>query len=148
MYFLQQLQEHEIKGIFFIFSLKAGSEVEFLISSGTFFQSWLALYAMLSKPNGFCSGILKFKYVNISQIVGIFCKFKDVTHGFVCAYLYPCILTSSGSCVFACIIASSHPYTLSFMCTCWYPHILVSSALCVLASMLTSSGQCVFNTNE
>ena len=36
MYFLQQLHEHEIKGTFFIFVLKIGSEIEFLISLGTF----------------------------------------------------------------------------------------------------------------
>ena len=39
MYFLQRLHEHEIKGTFFISLLNIGSEVEFLISSGTFFQS-------------------------------------------------------------------------------------------------------------
>ena len=38
MYFLQQLHEHEIKRTFFILSLKTGSEIEFLIPSGTFFQ--------------------------------------------------------------------------------------------------------------
>ena len=56
MYFLKQLHEHEIKGTFFIFFLNIGSEVEFLISSGTLFQSWLAQYAMLSKPNFFVLG--------------------------------------------------------------------------------------------
>ena len=35
MYFLQQLHEHEIKATF-IFFLKIGSEIEFLISLGTF----------------------------------------------------------------------------------------------------------------
>ena len=56
MYFLQQLHEHEIKGTFFIFFLNIGSEVEVRISSGKVFQSWLALYAMLSKPNVFVLG--------------------------------------------------------------------------------------------
>ena len=56
MYFLQQLHEHEIKKPFFIFSWKTGSEVEFLISSGTFIQSWVGLYPMLSKPNLFVPG--------------------------------------------------------------------------------------------
>ena len=56
MYFLQQLHVHEIKGTSLIFSLKIGSEVEFLISSGIFFQSSLALHAMLSKPNYFILG--------------------------------------------------------------------------------------------
>ena len=35
---------------------------------------------MLSKLNFFCSGILRFKYIKISQIVGIFSEFKDVNH--------------------------------------------------------------------
>ena len=58
---------------------------------------------------------------------------------FMCACLYPCILTVltfSGSCVFACILASSHPHILRFMCACWYPRILTSSypqvCLCLL----------------
>ena len=34
---------------------------------------------MLSKPNVF-SGILRFKYMKISQIAGIFSEVKDVTH--------------------------------------------------------------------
>ena len=80
MYFLQQLHEHEIKGTFFIFSLKIGSETEFLISSATFFQSLLALYAMLSKRNFFFSGILRFKYMEISQIVRVFSEVQDITH--------------------------------------------------------------------
>ena len=80
MYFLQQLHEHEIKETFFIFFLKIRSEVEFLISSGIFLQSWLALYPLLPKPNFFCSGILRFKYMKIFQIVGIFSSFKNVTH--------------------------------------------------------------------
>ena len=79
MCFLQQLYEHGIKSTFFIFSLKIGSEAEFLISLATFFQSWLAPYAMLSKPN-FFSGILRFIYMKISQIAGIFSEVKDVTH--------------------------------------------------------------------
>ena len=41
----------DIKGTFFIFFLNIGNGVEFRISSETFFQSWLALYAVLSKPN-------------------------------------------------------------------------------------------------
>ena len=87
MYFLQQLHEHEINWIFFIFSLKTGSEVEFLISSRTFFQSWLALYVVLSKPN-VCSGILRLKYIKISQIVGIFSELKDVNNDDVNKNLY------------------------------------------------------------
>ena len=35
---------------------KAGSEVEFLISSGTLFQKWLALYALLSQAKVFVLG--------------------------------------------------------------------------------------------
>ena len=40
-----------IKGNFFNDSLKIKSDAEFLISSGTFSQSWLALYAILSSEN-------------------------------------------------------------------------------------------------
>ena len=56
-----------------------GSEVEFLISSGTFFQSWLALYAMQSKPNVF---VLGFWASNIWKFLrlGVFFEFKEVTH--------------------------------------------------------------------
>ena len=43
------MHEPEIKGTFFIDSLKIKSEAEFLISSGKFFQSWLAPYATLSR---------------------------------------------------------------------------------------------------
>ena len=61
---------------------------------------------------------------------------------FICPCLHPCILISSGSCVLACIFASSHPqvnyvlacilassYThiLRIMCACWCPRILTSS---------------------
>ena len=53
MSFLQQLHEHKIKGTFLTFLLKIDSEVKFLISSGTDFQSFLALYAMLSSPSLF-----------------------------------------------------------------------------------------------
>ena len=53
MYFLQQLHERETKETFFIHYLKTGSKIEFITSSGTYFQSRLALYAMLSKPNFF-----------------------------------------------------------------------------------------------
>ena len=65
MYFLQQLHEHEIKGTFFIFVLKIGSEIEFLISLGTF-QSWAAQYAMLSKPNVF---VLEFRDSSIWEFL-------------------------------------------------------------------------------
>ena len=51
MYFLQQWHEYEIKGTLFIDVLKTGSEIAFLAFSGTFLQSWLAQYAVLSKPN-------------------------------------------------------------------------------------------------
>ena len=40
-----------MKRIFSIDSFKTGSEIENLTSLGTFFQSWVALYVMLSKPN-------------------------------------------------------------------------------------------------
>ena len=44
------------KGPFFIDSVKIKSEGEFLFPAGTFFQSWLALYAILSKTNFFVLG--------------------------------------------------------------------------------------------
>ena len=53
MYFLKQLHEQEIEGTFFNDSLKTESEIEFLSSSGSFFQGW----EILSKPI-FCFGIL------------------------------------------------------------------------------------------
>ena len=56
MYILQQLHKEEIKGTFFIGSLKIKSEAESLNSSRTFFQSWQALYAKLSRPNFFVLG--------------------------------------------------------------------------------------------
>ena len=42
--------------IYFIDFLKAVSEIKYLTSFGTFFQSWLVLRAMLSKPNFFVLG--------------------------------------------------------------------------------------------
>ena len=44
------------KGPFFIDSVKNKGEGELLIPPGTFFQSWLALYAVLSKTNFFVLG--------------------------------------------------------------------------------------------
>ena len=61
---LQQLHEQEIKETFFTHYLKTASEVEFLISSGTFSKSCLVLYSITSEPT-----ILRFKHVEISQIV-------------------------------------------------------------------------------
>ena len=63
----------------------------------------------------------------------------------------PCIIISWGSCVLACILASSHPHTFGFMCAFRHPHILASSyskvLVCLLASsrphVLTSWGSCV-----
>ena len=66
---------------------------------------------------------------------------------FVCACLYPCILTSSyphvhkvlactlGSSyplssyphVLTCVLASSHLHIVRLMCVCWYPRTLTSS---------------------
>ena len=42
---------------------------------------------MLSIPN-FCSGILRLKYIKISQIVGIFSELKDVNNDDVNKNLY------------------------------------------------------------
>ena len=51
MFILQELHQKKMKRIFSIDSFKTGSEIENLTSLGTFFQSWVALYVMLSKPN-------------------------------------------------------------------------------------------------
>lgn len=51
MFILQELHQKKMKWIFSIDSFKTGSEIENLTSLGTFFQSWVALYVMLSKPN-------------------------------------------------------------------------------------------------
>ena len=51
MFILQELHQQKMKRIFSIDSFKTGSEIENLTSLGTFFQSWVALYVMLSKPN-------------------------------------------------------------------------------------------------
>ena len=58
MYFLQKLHEQKFKGTFFIDPLKTGIGTEFLISSGAFFQTWLALYAVLSEQNFSVFGFL------------------------------------------------------------------------------------------
>ena len=65
-----------MEGTFFIGSLKIKSEAEFLISSGTFFQSWLPLYAILSRPNFFVLGFC----VEISEVIGILSELKDSVH--------------------------------------------------------------------
>ena len=49
MYFWQQLNKQKVEETFFINYLKTRSEAEFLVFCGTFFQSWLTLYEMLSK---------------------------------------------------------------------------------------------------
>ena len=70
----------------FVAPLKTGSEVEFLISSGTFFQSGLGLYTMLSKSNFFVLGFCFLFWdseIQISEnfsLVGIFSEFKYITH--------------------------------------------------------------------
>lgn len=51
MFILQELHQKKMKRIFSIDSFKTGSEIENLTSLGTLFQSWVALYVMLSKPN-------------------------------------------------------------------------------------------------
>ena len=51
MFILQELHQKKMKRIFSIDSFKTGNEIENLTSLGTFFQSWVALYVMLSKPN-------------------------------------------------------------------------------------------------
>lgn len=51
MFILQELHQKKMKRIFSIDSFKTGTEIENLTSLGTFFQSWVALYVMLSKPN-------------------------------------------------------------------------------------------------
>ena len=50
---VDQINSTKINNKNWLFSLKIGREAEFLISSATFFQSLLALFAMLSKPNFF-----------------------------------------------------------------------------------------------
>ena len=52
-------------------SFKIKSKTEFCISSGIFFQSWLALCAIL------CSRIFRFKYVETFDVIGIFSNFRD-----------------------------------------------------------------------
>ena len=53
---LTTVHEQETKGTFLLILLTIKSEAEFLISSGTFFQSGLSLYAILSRPNFFVLG--------------------------------------------------------------------------------------------
>ena len=71
---------------------------------------------------------------------------------FMCKSSHPCILISSGSCVLACIFASSHPHTFGFMCACSHLHILASHTLrficaswhpCILTSLYPEVHLCL-----
>ena len=80
--------------------------------------------------------------------VGKECIFKcTLFKSHLDAFLYPQVhvyilaslhLISSGSCVLAFILASSHPHTFGLMCACWHPHIRASSYskvhVCLFAS--------------
>ena len=74
------------------------------------------------------------------------------TFRFMCISPHPFILISSGSCVLACIFASSHTDTFGFMGAYWHPHILASSYskvhMCLLEfwypHIIISWGSCVF----
>ena len=71
---------------------------------------------------------------------------------FMCISPHPFILISSGSCVLACIFASSQTDTFGFMGAYWHPQILASSYskvhMCLLEfwypHIIISWGSCVF----
>ena len=52
---------------------------------------------------------------------------------------HPCILISSGSCVLACILTSSHPQVHVYLLVYLHPDILISSGSCALVGILASS---------
>ena len=71
---------------------------------------------------------------------------------FMCISPHPFILISSGSCVLACIFASSQTDTFGYMGAYWHPQILASSYskvhMCLLEfwypHIIISWGSCVF----
>ena len=79
MHVLQHWHEQEIKRAF-IDSWKIKGESEYLISLGAFYQSLLALYAILSRLKFLCSSTLRFKCGDISKVLGILSELKDIVH--------------------------------------------------------------------